>query len=435
MQAACNKPTHLCTSSYSTRIGLKKTIGTSISPMTARAIIVSTLASLALVLPTSLSFSMSSADVSSPSQPKTVIIAGAGVIGTSTAYYLAKNFNVKSILVDVTGQIAPAASGKAGGFLALDWNDHTPPLGRLARRSFALHEELAKGFGYEKIMYRRLTCASISVDPTKSLKKPGGKKLAGVDWAQDDSSDDPVLGMQSLGDEETIAQVHPRMLCDSLFEDAKKTADCELVKGEVDFPLYDDDDQDKLVGVKLKDGSEVRGDAVLYACGPWSGPWTKGVMLGVKYHSVHIPTPRVLDQAVFFSGCGDPEVYPRPDKTAYCCGFPDGAIKVSERPGEEEVRQEKVDEIVHAVRSASGKAGVLSADPCLTQSCYLPSTPDGLPMMGKVSDQKGCYVAAGHSCWGILLGPGTGETMANVIATGKSTEYVDIRWFDPNRFD
>ena len=158
-------------------------------------------------------------------------------------------------------------------------------------------------------------------------------------------------------------------------------------------------------------------------------------MLGVKYHSVHIPTPRVLDQAVFFSGCGDPEVYPRPDKTAYCCGFPDGAIKVSERPGEEEVRQEKVDEIVHAVRSASGKAGVLSADPCLTQSCYLPSTPDGLPMMGKVSDQKGCYVAAGHSCWGILLGPGTGETMANVIATGKSTEYVDIRWFDPNRFD
>ena len=138
--------------------------------MTARAIIVSTLASLALVLPTSLSFSMSSADVSSPSQPKTVIIAGAGVIGTSTAYYLAKNFNVKSILVDVTGQIAPAASGKAGGFLALDWNDHTPPLGRLARRSFALHEELAKGFGYEKIMYRRLTCASISVDPTKSLK-------------------------------------------------------------------------------------------------------------------------------------------------------------------------------------------------------------------------------------------------------------------------
>ena len=30
------------------------------------------------------------------------------------------------ILVDVTGEISPAASGKAGGFLALDWNDRSP---------------------------------------------------------------------------------------------------------------------------------------------------------------------------------------------------------------------------------------------------------------------------------------------------------------------
>ena len=398
------------------------------------------LISLALIFPTSLSFTTQhsykygsqlamSASPADASTPSTVLIAGAGVIGTSTAYYLAKNFNIKSILVDITGQVAPAASGKAGGFLALDWNDHTPPLGRLARRSFALHEELAKEFGADKIMYRRLTCASISVDPSRRMAKPGGKKLAGVDWAQDDESDDPVLGMQSLGDEDTIAQVHPKMLCDALFEEAKKAAGCEIIKGEVDVPLYDDD---KLVGMKLKDGTEISGDALLYACGPWT---KQGTMLGVKYHSVHIPTERVLDQAVFFSGCGDPEVYPRPDKTAYCCGFPDSPVKVSESPGEEEVRQEKVDEIVNAVRSASGKDGALSAEPCLTQSCYLPSTPDGLPMMGEISMQKGCYVAAGHSCWGILLGPGSGETMANVIATGKSTEHVDIRWFDPNRFD
>ena len=416
--------------------------------MRARVFVPPILISLALILPASLSFTFRcppkhttqnsykysshltmSASPADASVPSTVVIAGAGVIGTSTAYYLAKNFNIKSVLVDITGEVAPAASGKAGGFLALDWNDHTPPLGRLARRSFALHEELAKEFGADKIMYRRLTCASISVDPSKRMTKPGGKKLAGVDWAQDDESDDPVLGMQPLGDEETIAQVHPKMLCDALFEEAKKAAGCEIIKGEVDVPLYNDD---KLVGIKLKDGTEISGDALLYACGPWT---KQGAMLGVKYHSVHIPTERVLDQAVFFSGCGDPEVYPRPNKIAYCCGFPDSPVKVSESPGEEEVRQEKVDEIVNAVRSASGKDGALSAEPCLTQSCYLPSTPDGLPMMGEISNQKGCYVAAGHSCWGILLGPGSGETMANVIATGKSTEHVDIRWFDPNRFD
>lgn len=36
--------------------------------------------------------------------------------------------------------------GKAGGFLALDWND-TSPVGPLARLSFKLHKQLAKSLG------------------------------------------------------------------------------------------------------------------------------------------------------------------------------------------------------------------------------------------------------------------------------------------------
>ena len=167
-----------------------------------------------------------------------------------------------------------------------DWNDHTPPVGRLARRSFALHAELASddNFGADRIMYRRLTCAAIVVDPNAS--KPSGRKLKEVDWAQDDEKDDNVLGMRPLGDEDTIAQVHPKMLCDALFEDAKATAGCEVVKGEVDSPIYEDE---KLVGAKLKDGTTISADALLYATGPWT---KQGVMLGVKYHSVLIPKLR-----------------------------------------------------------------------------------------------------------------------------------------------
>ena len=45
-------------------------------------------------------------------------------------------------------------SGKAGGFLALDWND-TTPVGPLARLSFKLHQELAKtlsdNYGYRQM--------------------------------------------------------------------------------------------------------------------------------------------------------------------------------------------------------------------------------------------------------------------------------------------
>jgi glycine/D-amino acid oxidase-like deaminating enzyme len=157
---------------------------------------------------------------SSKPPPKHVVIADAGVIGTSTAYYLAQNHGISSTLIDPTGQIAPAASGKAGGFLALDWNDHSC-VGALARRSFHLHQELADTLGADTIQYRRLTCAAIQVDPDSgknvNVKRPKGKKVEGIEWGQG-----AVLGVQSLGNEETVAQVHPKLLCQRLWEQTSK---------------------------------------------------------------------------------------------------------------------------------------------------------------------------------------------------------------------
>src|SRR6476661_4430405 len=70
-----------------------------------------------------------------------VVICGGGVIGACTAYFLARR-GVEVTVVERT-EVACAASGKAGGFLALDWCTGSP-LDALARRSFALHAQLAK---------------------------------------------------------------------------------------------------------------------------------------------------------------------------------------------------------------------------------------------------------------------------------------------------
>jgi glycine/D-amino acid oxidase-like deaminating enzyme len=61
-----------------------------------------------------------------------VLIVGAGVIGTSIAYHLAARG--AEVMVLERKAVACAASGKSGGFLALDWCDGTP-LMALARRS------------------------------------------------------------------------------------------------------------------------------------------------------------------------------------------------------------------------------------------------------------------------------------------------------------
>ena len=418
---------------------------------------------------TKLSMSSSSSTSSSSSKdeeyqsPQNIVIAGAGIIGTSTAYYLSQiasksesneNNQIKSItLIDPTGTIAPAASGKAGGFLALDWNDYSP-VGPLARRSFELHSQLAEELGKDKIMYRRLTCASISVRENGKARRPSGKKLVGVEWASDLNLEDSdtgsgsgsnsgdeaptasAVGYRSLGDEETIAQVHPKMLCDAMWERVQENCRSSgietcIIKGKVKSAVHNENDA--LIGAKLddRDGTIINADAILYACGPWT-EYGK-CMVGVKYHSAIIETKNVLSQSVFYDGFGDPEIYPRPDKTAYCCGFPDPATKVVERPGEEEVRQEKVDEIVQSVRAASGGVdGVLGKDPKIAQSCYLPTTPDNLPMMGTI-EENGCFVAAGHGCWGILMGPASGEAMASLILNNESAK-VDLRPFRPGRF-
>src|SRR5215831_18752479 len=81
-----------------------------------------------------------------------VLICGGGVIGASIAYFLSRR-GVRTTVIESTG-LACAASGKSGGFLALDWCDGTP-LQMLARRSFALHsrlvDEIDDGWGYRRL--------------------------------------------------------------------------------------------------------------------------------------------------------------------------------------------------------------------------------------------------------------------------------------------
>ena len=68
-----------------------------------------------------------------------VIICGAGVIGAAIAHALTQ----RGIFPKVVEVCRPgcAASGKSGGFLALDWCDGSD-MSDLARRSFELHAGL-----------------------------------------------------------------------------------------------------------------------------------------------------------------------------------------------------------------------------------------------------------------------------------------------------
>ena len=65
-----------------------------------------------------------------------------------------------------------------------------------------------------------------------------------------------------------------------------------------------------------------------------------------------------------------------------------------------------------------------------SQACHRPVTQDGLPLIGRVPGLEGAYVATGHSVWGILNAPATGEAVAELILDGAART-VDLAAFDP----
>src|SRR5437016_6572169 len=145
-----------------------------------------------------------------------VVICGGGVIGACTAYFLSRRG------IDVTvverAEVAAAASGKAGGFLALDWCAGTP-LDALARRSFALHAtlpgEIAGDWGY-----RRMTAYSGFVTSERDARR-------GLDWLSDG-----VIIAQRLGTTETTGIVHPRKFTTAMMSAAQGQG-AELRRGNV----------------------------------------------------------------------------------------------------------------------------------------------------------------------------------------------------------
>ena len=98
---------------------------------------------------------------------KRVVICGGGAIGAAIAYFLARR-GARPIVVE-RHEVAGSASGKSGGFLAFDWCRGTP-LDPLARRSFALHAELADALG-NPWGYRRLTTyAGHAIEVSRQLR-------------------------------------------------------------------------------------------------------------------------------------------------------------------------------------------------------------------------------------------------------------------------
>jgi glycine/D-amino acid oxidase-like deaminating enzyme len=355
-----------------------------------------------------------------------VAICGGGVIGASIAYFLTRR-GIKTTVVESTG-IACAASGKSGGFLARDWCDGSP-LAALAQRSFDLHAELADtiddDWGYRRLdTYGGFTGGGFAGVPRR-------RSAYELGWMSDE-----VTVAQALGSPETTAQVHPGHFTAAMMR-AAQARGAELRIGRVTGIAQQ---AGCAVGVETE-GELIEADAVVIAMGPWSilaALWLPlPAVFGLKGHSLVFDTgAQIPPEAAFLEyrepGSGavlTPELFPRTDGTTYVCGI-SGEEALPLDPAQ--VKPDngalyRLEAMCRAISPVLGTAPIVAR-----QACYRPVTRDGLPLIGVVPGIAGAYVATGHSVWGILNAPATGEAMAELIADGAART-VDLTPFDPAR--
>ncbi|KAL5977482.1 hypothetical protein ACLOJK_021829 [Asimina triloba] len=389
--------------------------------------------------------SSSSPSLPSVQQPqKRVVVCGGGVIGICTAYFLAKKaVGAAAITVVEKSSVACAASGKAGGFLALDWCDGGP-LSQLARASFSLHRSLAAELdGPAAYGYRPLRTLSLTLDASvASPSSNSSPSRQAPHWV-----DGPVRSQRTIGTAETTAQVHPQLFTRTLMAEAQGKHGVELVTGEVERVEVEDGRVKAVVVKEAGGGHAILGaDAVVLALGPWSGRF--GVISslfrvsGLKAHSIVVTpknpdaiTPDALFLNYFPRGGGkslDPEVYPRPTGDVYMCGMSRDA-EVPDDP-EQIVGDEESIRMLHKIAGeVSSHLREGESEVKAEQACFLPCTDDNRPVIGEMPHIKGCYVATGHSCWGILNGPATGAAVAELVLDGKAS-IVNLTPFSPARF-
>ena len=355
--------------------------------------------------------------------PMHVAICGAGVIGACTAYFLARRG------IDVTVvercEVASSASGKAGGFLALDWCAGSP-LDALARRSFALHsdlrDELNGDWGYQ-----RVSAYSGVIAPKHDQRR---RVTARLDWL----SDGVIIGAQ-LSTTETTAMVNPRSFTLGIMRAAQQHG-AKLRHGEVTSVSLRGN---VVEGIDV-DGERISADAVVIAMGPWSlraAAWLRlPVVFGMQSPSLVYDTGTdVAPEALFLDyqdESGDAvtvEVFPRADGTTHVTAFsgqrplPMNPADVKPDPDDIARLQALCERLSPAFRPERIMA---------RQSCFRPVTQDGLPLIGKLPESEGAYIATGHSVWGILNAPATGEALAELIDLGVAAT-TDLTPFDPTR--
>jgi sarcosine oxidase subunit beta len=382
-----------------------------------------------------------------------VVVVGAGVIGCSIAYYLAK-IGVKVTVIEKRPGLCYGASGsnQAGCNFYFD----SPAINQLARESSKLHIGLSEEIKYNTEFHieRRITCSTNEEhhpyleNRAKELIKNGltARLMKGDELRKQE----PALGERVIiGLEQESGTVNPFRLNYGLGRAAEKLGTKFLFSSEVKGIGTE---KGKIVSVTT-DKEKISTYYLVNATGAWASDIGKmvGMNIPIKPRRGQVivtePIPlnktwrRIVDAhfltTTFSSKTDEQQQNPwfRLGIAGAFCQDMTGNWTIGsshDYPGYNATVT--IDTVKFIAKRAIEFMPKLKDVNCirmfagLRSFCYA----DGIPIIDKTNDPSGLFIASGHAGYGIALAPITGKIISELISENKTS--VPIEAFSMSRF-
>jgi sarcosine oxidase, subunit beta len=367
------------------------------------------------------------------------IILGAGVMGASIAFHLAKRKAGRILVID-KDHVGRGGSGRSSALIRMHYS--FPPEVQLAVESLKIfqnwHEIVGEPGDFRKTGFVRIV-ASSEADRLRANVEM--QKRLGVNVRIITRDELKELEPDWIVDDVEIAAYEP----DSGYGDGAGVANDFLSRAREMGVAYSPRtqvtdmlrDHDKVVGVTNDRGEKVLAPVVVVATGPWSRALLAragcDLPIETEFHHVAIlkkpPGMRGGGCASIDSGSA---TYFRPDAhDKFLVGDFYGQRGIDPDNFPQSASSESMETLIE--RAARRIPSLVNAEVMRGVTGVYDMTPDSRPLLGRGNGTSGLYICAGFSGMGFKISPAVGLVMAELLLDGRSTT-VDISAFCPSRF-
>ena len=379
-----------------------------------------------------------------PKSPDVVVI-GAGVVGCSVAYYLARE-GINVTLLE-RESIGSGASAHATGSLSLLGAEFSPGASfQIARASYSEFQqivpELESATGMD-LLYQRRPSLRLALDDEEAdlirnlmVWQQPHVKMHWID-TQEVHSIEPRLSPSIIGAvyEDESAQLDSYRLDLALARGAELKG-AKILYREVTGLITSGP---TISGVKTASG-DIHCGTVVVAAGTWSrafAPWLR----------FPVPIRPMKGERLLLNHPGEPlPVLISSPKRGHMISRLDGFISVGSTGGRDYDRKElflgeEFDRRPTETARLELLQRAIDVFPDLERAELVqqlagsrPLSPDGKPIIGPVPGLESVLLATGHATKGIHLGPITGRIITDYISHGSTRVVSDMGQFLPDRF-